>query len=105
MGACRHKHRHSGDEPVHYGAVQVFGLKGRPDDPHLDQPYVPASRQSGFPPMAKTPCGSQAYPYLLLLQVVIHVLRLKVDGDDQRCQEPRVCKISSRVAQPFRFSS
>jgi hypothetical protein len=48
---------------------------------------------------------SQAYPYLLVLLQVIHVLRLKVDGDDQRCQEPRVCKISSGVAQPFRFSS
>jgi hypothetical protein len=32
--------------------------------------------------------GSQAYPYLLLLQVK-HVLWLKVDGDDQRYLEPR----------------
>jgi hypothetical protein len=36
--------------------------------------------------LGATPCGSQAYPYLLLVQV-IHVLRLKVEGDDQRCRE------------------
>jgi hypothetical protein len=35
----------------------------------------------------------------------IHVLWLKVDGDDQRYLEPRVYKISSGVAQPSRFSS
>jgi hypothetical protein len=35
---------------------------------------------------------SQAYPYLLLLKV-IHVLWLKVDGDDQRYLEPRVYKM------------
>jgi hypothetical protein len=40
-----------------------------------------------------------------LLSQVIRVLRLKVDGDDQRCQEPRVCKISSGVGQPSRFTS
>jgi hypothetical protein len=31
--------------------------------------------------------------------------RLQADGDDQRYLEPRVCKISSGVAQPSRFSS
>jgi hypothetical protein len=41
--------------------------------------------------LGATPCGSQAYPYLLLLQV-IHVLWLKVDGDDQRYLEPRFAR-------------
>jgi hypothetical protein len=49
--------------------------------------FVLIGCQGGGVCLRGTPCGSQAYPYLLLVQV-IRVLRLKVEGGDQRCQEP-----------------